>query len=110
MSLRVDPSSIGDHLAGRHFAYVLTVNDGRVHAVAHRVAVEGASVTVGTASETLVRRVATDSGVTLLWPPTAHTQGEHADYSLIADGDGSASDEGRLVVEVTRATLHRPAP
>lgn len=109
MSLRVDPASIGEHLNGRPFVYVLTERDRRVHAVAHRVTVDGATVTVATASDSLLQRIGTDPAVTLLWPPSQGVGGEHADYSLIADGEGS-SRNGVLSVVVTSAILHRPAP
>ena len=109
MSIRVDPSAIGEHLEGRPFVYVLTTRDGRVHAVAHRVAVDGATVSVATVSDSLLQRIETDPAVTLLWPPARDVGGENAHYSLIADGEGSAHD-GVLRVVVTSATLHRPAP
>lgn len=108
MSLRVDPSAISEQLGGRSFAYVLTVKDGRVHAVAHAVNVDGGSVTIASASESLVRRVGDDPAVTLLWPPSDDVDDEYGRYSLIADGEGAVSDGG-LIVEITRATLHRPA-
>ena len=108
MSLRVDPSAISEQLGGRPFAYVLTVKDGLVHAVAHDVNVDGASVTIPAASESLVNRVGVDPAVTLLWPPSGDVDDEYGRYSLIADGEGATSDVG-LVVEITRATLHRPA-
>ena len=109
VSLRVDPMTIGEHLAGRSFVYVLTTRDGRPHAVAHRVTIDGATITVASASDSLLQRVATDPAVTLLWPPSRDVGGEHADYSLIADGEGSSRD-GSLTVVVTSAILHRPAP
>ena len=109
MSIRVDPMVIGEQLHGRPFVYVLTTRDGRVHAVAHRVVVDGDTVTIPTASDSLMKRVEKESAVTLLWPPSHGVEGDHADYSLIADGDGSSRD-GVLVVAVTSAILHRPAP
>lgn len=108
MSLRVDPRAIGEHLGGRHFAYVLTGGEGRVHAVAHRVTIDGNTVTVATASDSLLQRVRLDPAVTLLWPPARDVDDDHADYSLIADGEGSVSDDG-LIVVVGSAILHRPA-
>ena len=100
---------IGEQLEGRPFVYVLTTRDGRVHAVAHRVTVDGAAVTVPTASDSLIRRLEKDPAVTLLWPPSHGVEGDHADYSLVADGEGS-SRNGVLTVVVTSAILHRPAP
>lgn len=109
MSLRVEPDLIGEHAKEREFAYVLTVANGRSHAVAHRVTIDGATVTVVTASESTLQRIGTDSSVTLLWPPAQGVDSDHADYSLIADGTGSSHD-GVLTVVVTSAILHRPAP
>lgn len=109
MSIRVDPLMIGEQSKGRPFVYVLTTRDGRVHAVAHRVTVDGATVSVPTASDSLTRRVERDPAVTLLWPPSHGVEGDRADYSLIADGEGS-SRNGVLTVVVTSAILHRPAP
>lgn len=111
MSLRVDPTAIGEHLAGRDFAYVLTGRGGRVHAVAHRVVVDGDRISVATASESLLGRIGLDPAVTLLWPPGRDVDGsdEHAVYSLIADGEAFSVD-GVLTVVVSAAILHRPAP
>lgn len=100
---------IGEQSQGRPFVYVLTTRDGRVHAVAHRVTVDGATVTVPTASDSLMKRVEKESAITLLWPPAPEGDDEHADYSLVADGEGS-SRNGVLTVVVTSAILHRPAP
>lgn len=109
MSIRVDPTAIGERAAGRGFAYVLTVANGRSHAVAHRVTFDGATVTVSRASESLLSRISRDSAVTLLWPPSPESEDEYADYSLIADGEGR-SNEGVLTIVVRSAILHRPAP
>jgi hypothetical protein len=47
---------------------------------------------------------AAQSLVALLWPPL-----EAGGYSLIVDG-GAAAADGRLLVEPTKAVLHRPGP
>lgn len=49
-------------------------------------------------------RVAAGATLSLLWPPP-----ESGSFSLIVDGTGSF-DGDVLVVEVTTAVLHRPAP
>lgn len=46
-----------------------------------------------------------DAMLSLLWP--SPTEGE---LSLIADGTGEVTDEHNLVLTVTSAVLHRPAP
>ncbi len=109
VSIRVDPSAIGEQLSGRSFVYVLTVRDGGVHAVAHGYVVDGADVIVATASQSLRDRVALDDRVTLLWPPVSESVGEYDDYSLVADGTGDASN-GILRVTLASVLLHRPAP
>ncbi len=109
MSLRVAPDAIGDHLVGRDFAYVLTVRDGGVHVIAHRIVADRATVTVVNPGESLVQRLANEVPVTLLWPPSTRPSDEHARYSLVADGIARSRD-GSVVIDVETAVLHRPAP
>jgi hypothetical protein len=109
VSLRVEPDALGEHLAGRDFAYVLTVRDGGVHAIAHRVVVDRGAVTVVNAGESLVQRLANEAPVTVLWPPATRPSDEHAHYSLVADGIARSRD-GSLVIDIATAVLHRPAP
>ncbi len=108
MSLRIDPHAIGDHLVGREFAYVLTLADGRPHAVAQRVTADGPVVTVVNGGESLARRLEKHAAVTLLWPPSSTQNGEHSHYSIVADGVGRPDDP--VTITVTSAVLHRPAP
>lgn len=49
-------------------------------------------------------RLAEDAPLSLLWPP--HTPGG---FSLIADGAGTI-DGDELIIEISAAVLHRPAP
>lgn len=120
MSIRVEPSEL-EAAATAHgpAAYVVTVGgDGRPRVVHVAVTVEGSSVTCHPGRSTR-RNVAAGSPVTLVWPPA--TDG----FSLIADGtgrtggdashdphddDGTDEGAGVLVVEVTSAVRHRPAP
>ena len=108
MSVRVDPSRVDERLLGRDFVYVLTVRDEGVHAVAHRYAVDGAVVSVATASRSVKDRMAVDNRVALLWPPVAAPLDEYDDYSLVADGTGDVSD-GTLRITLASVLLHRPA-
>lgn len=109
MSIRVDPAQIDERLGGRDFVYVLTVRSEGVHAVAHRYTVDGAVVSVPTASQSLKDRVAVDGRVTLLWPPMPNPAVEYDDYSIVADGTGDVAD-GFLRIDVASVLLHRPAP
>jgi hypothetical protein len=84
-------------------AYALTSGaDGRPHAVLTSVAWSGERLTLSAG-----RRTAANAGergcVALLWPPP-----EAGGYSLIVDGDAEVAD-GRLLVEPTKAVLHRPS-
>ncbi len=52
----------------------------------------------------VAERVEASAPLSLLWPAM-----RPGDFSLIADGMGSV-DERTLVIEITGAVLHRPAP
>lgn len=52
----------------------------------------------------VAERVEASAPLSLLWPAV-----RPGDFSLIADGMGSV-DEDTLVIEITGAVLHRPAP
>lgn len=108
MSVGVDPERIDERLRDRDHLYVLSVRDGRVHAVSHRGSVNGSEVTIPTASESLRTRLIDDSRVTLLWPPARTFVVEYDDYSVVADGNARVTPTS-VVVTVTSAVLHRPA-
>ena len=108
MSVRVDPRVIGEHLEGRDVAYVLSVRDGRVHVIAHRLRADGNVVSITTPGGSLADRLDGDPRVTVLWPPS-RSVGEYGLYSLIADGDGRRCGED-VEITLTSAILHRPAP
>ncbi len=88
-------------------AYVITVTaDGRPHAVSVKVGWDDDALSFG-AGRTTVANASDRPDIALLWPPF-----EPGGYSLIVDGhasrrDGAAGDG--LVVEPSRAVLHRPA-
>ena len=84
-------------------AYVLTTGaDGRPHAVLTTVGWSGERLELSSGG-----RTAANAGerpcVALLWPPV-----EAGGYSLIVDGNAEVAD-GRLLVEPTKAVLHRPS-
>jgi hypothetical protein len=81
--------------------FLLTVaDDGRPHATAVTVSVDGASVVAGVG-----RRSAANAGarpeVSLLWPPY-----EAGGFTLIVDGRATVDGE-RVTVAAERAVLHR---
>ena len=107
MSIGVEPREIAERLAGRPYAFVLTNSDGRVHVVSLRPQVASDVVEFDRIGRSTTEDVAKNPRVTVVWPASS-VAGEHADYSLIADGDGEVVD-GRLRVTIRNAVLHRPA-
>jgi hypothetical protein len=107
LSIGVEPREIADQLVGRPYAFVLTNADGRVHVVSLRPRVEADMIEFDRAGRSTTDDVAKNPRVTIVWPASS-AAGEHADYSLIADGDGVVVD-GRLRVTIRNAVLHRPA-
>ncbi len=107
MSIRVEPTSIGEQLAERPYAFVLTTSSERVHVVSLRPEVTGNVLAFGPVGRSTTADVEANPFVTVVWPGSAGTS-EYAEYSLIADGRGEIR-EGRLVVVVDGAVLHRPA-
>lgn len=53
----------------------------------------------------VAKTITPDSQLSLLWPP--HTTD---DFSLIADGTASFDDPDTLLLTISGAVLHRPAP
>jgi hypothetical protein len=88
-------------------AYILTVSDdGRAHSVAVSVEWDGDQLVVPSGGTTR-RNAATRPLVSLLWPPAVR-----GGFSLIVDATVTRVDEGAevVVLDPTRAVLHRPAP
>ena len=109
MSVKVEPTHIGEHLAGREFVYLITNNGERSHVVALRPDLNNDIARFANTGRTPLANVAANSSVTLTWPPCDSTQThEHAKYSVVADGVATiVGDE--LLVSITNAVLHRPA-
>jgi hypothetical protein len=85
-------------------AYLVTVgSDGHAHVVSAAPRREGAGVAVD-AGNTSRSNVAANPAVTILWPPPGD-----GDYSLIVDGTAAARPGEPLLVQPTRAVLHRVA-
>ena len=87
--------------------YLLTVSDDeRAHSVAVRVGWDGDEIVIG-AGNTSRRNASARQLVALLWPPSSR-----GEYSLIVDAEIVRVDDDSevVVLQPTRAVLHRPAP
>ena len=109
MSIKVEPTLIGEHLAGREFVYLISNSNERSHVVALRPVLTNNIARFANTGRTPLANVAANSSVTLTWPPCDSTQThEHSKYSLVADGTAVVeSDE--VLVTITNAVFHRPA-
>ena len=109
LSIKVEPTLIGEHLAGREFVYLISNSNERSHVVALRPVLTNNIARFVNTGRTPLANVAANSSVTLSWPPCDSTQThEHSKYSLVADGIAVVeSDE--VLVTITNAVFHRPA-
>jgi hypothetical protein len=104
MSVKVDLDQLAGALADYTFAYLITVGDDyRAHTVAVQPVLSDGVIDVGSIGNTTRSNVGRHDGVTLVWPPS-----QPGGYTLIVDGRGRPTDDA-LIVEPTRAVLHRPA-
>ena len=109
LSVKVEPTLIGEYLAGREFVYLITHNGERSHVVALRPVLTNNIARFVNTGRTPLANVAANSSVTLTWPPCDSTQThEHAKYSVVADGTARL-DGDVIMVTITNAVLHRPA-
>lgn len=108
LSVKIEPSLISEHLAGREFVYLITNNRERSHVVALRPVLTNNIAHFANTGRTPLANVVANSSVTLTWPPCDATQThEHAKYSVVADG--IATVEGDVIVAtITNAVFHRP--
>jgi hypothetical protein len=108
MSHAVEPHDLAETAApyGTTPFLLYSASDGSArvnHVVAH---VDGLTVRVIGFGRGVVGRVEDGAALSLLWPGT-----QDEAFSLIADGQGSVTDDGEtLVISITAAVLHRPAP
>ena len=109
LSIKIEPTLIGEHLAGREFVYLISNSNERSHVVALRTVLTNNIARFANTGRTPLANVAANSSVTLTWPPCDSTQThEHSKYSLVADGIAVVeSDE--VLVTITNAVFHRPA-
>lgn len=90
-------------------AYLLTVtDDGRPHAVHVAIAWDGDRLAARVGRRTAANAAARPGAVSLVFPVRTPD-----DYSLIVDGTAGSEDAGhdghRVLVQPTKAVLHRPA-
>jgi hypothetical protein len=110
MSISVELDALRAAIADTDRApYLLTVgDDGRPHSVAVTFEWTGNELAMPVGNRTLANARAREL-VSLLWPPR-----ETGGYSLIVDATvtrtrGTGDGDNELVVQPTRAVLHRPA-
>jgi hypothetical protein len=103
----VEPAEIADQLARRPYAFVLTNSDDRVHVVALRPQVTGATIEFDRIGRSTASDIERNPLVTIVWPGS-EGPAEYDAYSLIADGRGEIVN-GVLRVVMSTAVLHRPA-
>ena len=109
LSIKVEPTLIGEHVAGREFVYLITHNGERSHVVALRPDLNNDIARFANTGRTPLANVAANSSVTLTWPPCDSTQThEHSKYSLVADGIAVVEGD-EVLVTITNAVFHRPA-
>jgi hypothetical protein len=114
VSVRIDPTQIGEVVARRPYAYVVTASptDGpHVRAVVARWNGDAFVVRVGSRTTDNVSR---SSMVTIVWPPLAagECRDEFDDHTVIADCAATCtdtSDSHELTARPTAAVWHRPA-
>lgn len=108
MSHAVDPKDLAQVAAPYGITPFLlySSSDGSAR-VNHVVAeVDERDVRVQGFGRGVVRRVDEGAILSLLWPAIGDET-----FSLIADGHGAVADDGEtLVISITAAVLHRPAP
>lgn len=103
MSIAVDPAELGEAMAVRPCAYLLSPGRGRPHVVQVVPTLTGEMIHVDAPGRSAVALARDHPQVTLLLPPAA------ADgHSLIVDGTAHARGDA-LHIKVEHAVLHRRA-
>jgi hypothetical protein len=88
------------------FGYLLTVgDDGRPRLLALRPQVSGDVLRFDAGGGSTCRNASERPGVTIVFPPSGHSDG----FSLVVDGEATV-EGGMIDVRPTSAVLHRPAP
>lgn len=102
MSIPVPLAELAEAMGRYGFAYLLTADGGRPHAVAVTPVIDGEDLVTSAGRRTCAHASAQPE-VALVWPPT-----EAGGYSLIVDGTASVSGE-QVRIRPSHAVLHRPA-
>ena len=110
MSHAVDPTNLATvaepYGCTPFLLYSSADGSARVNHVTTHCELEATHVRVEGFGRGVIKRVHDGAKLSLLWPPTATET-----FSLIADGHGElGDDDSTLVIEVSAAVLHRPAP
>ena len=109
LSIKIEPTLIGEHLAGREFVYLISNSNERSHVVALRPVLTNNIARFANTGRTPLANVDANNSVTLTWPPCDSTQThEHSKYSLVADGTATVEGD-EVLVTITNAVFHRPA-
>lgn len=109
LSIKIEPTLIGENLAGREFVYLISNSNERSHVVALRPVLTNNIARFVNTGRTPLANIAANSLVTLTWPPCDSTQThEHSTYSIVADGIATVEGD-ELLVTITNAVFHRPA-
>ena len=128
MSIRVEMAELAPHLVRRGGGFLLSsIMDSRPH-VAHLmfdVAADGDQVEIrARVGRTSYANCQQRSSVTVLWPsPLAAATHDEAEpvasddvdhdldrYSLIVDGEARLDGPEHVIISITSAIFHRPAP
>jgi hypothetical protein len=105
MSIAVPLDELAQQVAGREFAYLLTVDDeGRARVLALVPEYVDGAIRFQVGSERAAERVRRRPQVSMVFPPCAGDV-----MSLVVDGD-AVVDGDVVVVRPTWAVRHRPAP
>ncbi len=103
MSIKVSPSELGERIAQRPYAYLLSPGRERPHVVQVVPSLADGVLYVDTPGRSAVTLAESNPSVTLVYPPPS------ADgYSLIVDGTAHAHGDD-LYIAVDHAVLHRRA-
>jgi hypothetical protein len=109
MSIRVEMADLPNEIVARGAGFLLSsVMDSRPHAahLAFQVAAADGQVQLRTAAGRTARgNCSQRPAVTVLWPAV-----EPGGYSLIVDGEARVDPDEHVIISVTGAVLHRPAP
>ena len=104
MSIEVDLPALADVLARFRSAYLVTVGGGvRGHVVTVGPTLSEGTILLAGIGSTSRANLLVEPSLTLVWPPV-----REGDHTLIVDGTGRI-DADTVVVQPTRAVLHRPA-